>query len=196
MAMEWIVGIDEAGRGALAGPVAVGAVMVPYDFDWDLIPGVGDSKKIAPKNREAIFRRAQELRKEGLLYTAVALIVHTAIDSHGITEAVRRGINKTLLSLDPEPNSTLIKLDGLLTAPDCFKHQETIIRGDATEKEIGLASIMAKVTRDRHIVRIAKKYPHYNFEVHKGYGTSFHRKMIKAHGMSAIHRTTFCRGCQ
>jgi ribonuclease HII len=98
--------------------------------------------------------------------------------------------------LQPRPEATFIKLDGLLTAPPAFIHQRTIIKGDATEKEIGLASILAKVTRDAHMVRMAKKYPAYGLDVHKGYGTAAHRACIVKYGISAIHRRTFCRGCQ
>jgi ribonuclease HII len=199
--MKWIVGIDEAGRGALAGPVAVGAVLVPKGFDWSLIPGVADSKQVSPKNREAIFRRAQELEKEGKLTTAVALVSEKIIDKKGITFAVRQGIERALADLfntglAPEPRTTYIKLDGLLHAPAEFKYQKTIIKGDVTEKEISLASIMAKVTRDRYMVRLAKKHPAYGFDVHKGYGTLAHRKNIKKHGLGVIHRTTFCKSCQ
>jgi len=194
--MKWIVGIDEAGRGALAGPVSVGAVLVPKGFDWSLIPGVADSKQVTPKNREAIFRRAQKLEKEGKLQYVVSLVSEKIIDKKGITFAVRQGIERALAKLAPDPRYTYIKLDGLLNAPDTFPHQKTIIKGDVTEKEISLASIMAKVTRDRYMVRLAKKHSAYGFEVHKGYGTLAHRKNIKKHGLGVMHRTTFCKSCQ
>ena len=185
------VGIDEAGRGALAGPVSVGAVLVRNDFDWTLIQGVADSKKVSPKRREEIFLLARRLQREGKLKFVVALVSHTVIDRKGITYAVRKGIEKVLLSLAPNPKNTFIKLDGLLHAPERFIHQRTIIKGDVTEKEISLASIMAKVTRDRYMVRIAKKYPSFGFEVHKGYGTKRHQLALKKAGLSVIHRTTF-----
>lgn len=188
-----MIGIDEAGRGALAGPVAVGAVLVPHDFDWDLIPGVGDSKSIAPKKREAIYKRACELEREGSLTYAVALVPHKIIDTRGITFSVRKGIERCLIQLEPKPKHTFVKLDGLLKAPVHFKNQKTIIKGDVTEKEIGLASIMAKVTRDRYMVRATKRYPGYAFEVHKGYGTELHRENLVKNGLSVIHRTTYCK---
>ncbi len=194
--MKWVVGIDEAGRGALAGPVSVGVVLVPKGFDWSLIPGVADSKQVSPKNREAIFRRARELDKAGKLTYTVALVSNTVIDKKGITFAVRQGIERALAQLAPDPRTTFIKLDGLLHAPPQFEHQKTIIKGDVTEKEISLASIMAKVTRDRYMVRLAKRHPAYAFDVHKGYGTLLHRKNIKKHGLGVMHRTTFCRTCQ
>ena len=194
--MKLIAGVDEAGRGALAGPVAVGVVLVPKGFHWGLLPGVADSKKVSPKNREAIFRRARELEKEGKLQYAVSLVSENIIDTKGITCAVREGINRALAKLAPDPLTTYIKLDGLLHAPVEYKNQKTIIKGDVTEREIGLASIMAKVTRDRYMVRLGKKYPNYGFEIHKGYGTLVHRKNIKKHSLGVMHRTTFCRGCQ
>ncbi len=194
--MKYIIGIDEAGRGALAGPVAVGAVLVIKGFDWKLIPGVADSKQLSPKKREEIFVIAKKLEKAGKLKYGVALVSEKIIDKQGITYAVRIGIERTLTGLACKPANTYIKLDGLLKAPSEFKHQKTIIKGDVTEKEIGLASIMAKVTRDKYMVRATKRYPGYDFEIHKGYGTLLHRKNIVKNGLSVIHRTTYCKGCQ
>jgi ribonuclease HII len=196
MKPKFIVGIDEAGRGALAGPVAVGGVLVPNDFDWDIIPGVGDSKALSPVRRDAIFERARQLEKEGMLVYAVALVSEKIIDRKGITFAIRSGIERCIDELEPNPDDTFVKLDGLLKAPALYIQQQTIVKGDATEKEIGLASIMAKVTRDRRMVLLAWKYPEYGFEVHKGYGTLAHRKSILTNGLSGIHRTTFCKTCQ
>lgn len=190
-----IVGIDEAGRGALAGPVAVGAILVSKGFNWKLILGVADSKQLSPKKREEIFAIAKKLEKAGKLKTAVALVSEKIIDTKGITFAVREGIGRALAKLAPDPRTTYIKLDGLLKAPAKFKHQKTIIKGDVTEKEISLASIMAKVARDRYMVKLAKKHPKYGFEIHKGYGTEKHRKNIKKQGLGVMHRTTYCRGC-
>ena len=187
-----IIGIDEAGRGPLAGPVAVGAVLVPVDFDWDLIAGVGDSKKVSPKNREAIFGRAEHLRKEAVIQTAVSLVSAKVIDKIGITAAVRLGIGRCLGRFDVDPTAVAVKLDGLLVAPAEFVSQETIIKGDAKEKTIGLASILAKVKRDRYMARIAPRFAPYNFHIHKGYGTKAHCAAIKAHGLCDLHRVSFC----
>ncbi len=186
-----LVGVDEAGRGPLAGPVAVGVAVVPYDFDWNLIPGVGDSKKVTPKNREAIFRRTQSLKKEGVLEYAVILVSAKIIDTKGISYAVRLGIEKAFKKINAHPDTTDVKLDGLLKAPSEFIHQETIIKGDAKEKVIGLASIMAKVTRDKYMTTVALKYPEYGFEIHKGYGTKKHRACIQTLGVTPLHRVTF-----
>jgi ribonuclease HII len=184
-----IVGVDEAGRGPLAGPVAVGVVKVPHDFDWGLIAGVGDSKKVSPKNREAIFRHAQALKKEGHLDYRVVLVSASKIDTQGIAVVIRKSIEKALASLAPV--QAHIKLDGALKAPSQYIHQDTIIKGDAKEKVIGLASILAKVTRDRYMVRVSRKYPEYDFEVHKGYGTKKHRELIQKYGVCKEHRNTF-----
>ncbi len=190
------VGIDEAGRGPLAGPVAVGAVLVPKGFDWELIPGVADSKMLSEKKREEIFRRARQLHTEGQLTIAVALVSEKVIDRKGISHAIRVGVLRCLKKVQAEPNTVRVLLDGSLKAPSQYLDQQTIIKGDMTEKEIGLASICAKVTRDRKMLLLSKRYPEYGFEIHKGYGTALHRKNIKKHGLSDIHRTTFCKGCQ
>ena len=188
-----MVGIDEAGRGPLAGPVAVGVVCVPFDFDWSLIPGVGDSKKVSAKNREAVFRRAHTLRKSGLFTFAVVLVGPAVIDRLGITHAVAQGITKGLLTLKLNPDEVEVRLDGLLKAPPEYEAQSTIIKGDQKEKVIGLASILAKVTRDAYMVRIARNYPEYAFDVHKGYGTKLHQQAIFAHGLLSVHRRSFTR---
>lgn len=210
---SWIIGIDEAGRGPLAGPVAVGVVCVPHDFDWGLIPGVGDSKKVLPAKREAIFRRANELQKSGELTYAVALTSAKTIDHIGIVPSIKKAMNKALKKIEkplknkPLPRQrlgesdfgdVLVKLDGGLKAPAEYVRQETIIKGDVTEKVIGLASIMAKVTRDRRMVLLSKVGPYskYAFEVHKGYGTKVHREAILKFGLTPEHRKSFCKNLQ
>ncbi len=185
------IGVDEAGRGPLAGPVAVGAAMVPVDFDWNLLPGVNDSKQVSPKNREAIFWAAHVLKPKKLIDFSVVLISHRTIDRINVSQSVFLGIERTLKKLDLDPMSVYVKLDGLLLAPKEYLYQETIIKGDAKEKVIGLASILAKVTRDNHMQKIARKYPHYGFEAHKGYGTIAHRQAIHLHGLSPVHRRSF-----
>lgn len=188
-----IVGVDEAGRGPLAGPVAVGVVVIPEDFDWRIIPGVKDSKKIAPKNRERIYKIARTLKRAHHIDYAVSLVSASMIDRVGITTAVRMGIDRCFRRLTLDPACTIVKLDGLLRAPSRFIEQETIIKGDSKEKVIGLASILAKVTRDRVMVRHARRYPQYAFDAHKGYGTELHYKAIQEHGLSILHRMSFCR---
>lgn len=192
MVSTWIVGIDEAGRGPLAGPVTVGLVKIPTDFNWTLIPGVNDSKKISEKKREAIFQRAKELAKQGLIEYSVKSISAKSIDNKGIVAGINRAIEAGITELGLSALDTFIQLDGALKAPAEFP-QETIIGGDGKEAVIGLASILAKVTRDRYMMQIAIDYPEYGFAQHKGYGTKAHIEAIKKHGLSELHRRSYCK---
>lgn len=193
---KWLVGVDEAGRGPLAGPVAVGVAVVPGNFDWaSKLPGVADSKQLTEAARERVCKEAVRLRRAGELNFAVALVGPTVIDRHGITAAVQLGIDRSLTRLSLNPAECDCKLDGLLRAPEPFHKQETIIKGDATEPVIGLASIVAKVTRDRYMVRKSAEpiFAPYRFDEHKGYGTASHRAFIQQHGMSSLHRHNYCK---
>lgn len=191
-----IIGIDEAGRGPLAGPVAVGIVRIPIDFDWAILPGVADSKQLTANVREAMAERAHVLKEARVLDYCVSMVSARVIDRIGIVRAVFLGLRRGLERLNVDPQCSVIKLDGLLYAPENFTHQQTIIKGDETEKVIGLASIMAKVTRDDYMVRKAKAYPAYAFERHKGYGTVVHRRAIREYGLCDLHRRGFCRFAQ
>jgi len=191
--MKRIVGVDEAGRGPLAGPVSVGIAVIPHDFDWELLPGVTDSKKLSEKRREEIYRIARRLKKEGLLDYKVSLVHAKTIDTKGINPCIRSAIQRVFTGLCLDPEHTDVRLDGLLRAPDEFVVQETITKGDAKEKVIGLASIMAKVTRDRYMTRISAQYTAYDFHIHKGYGTKRHREAIQEYGLSDIHRRSYCK---
>lgn len=193
--MRYIVGIDEAGRGPLAGPVAVGAVSVAYPersrgVAKKFFKSIKDSKKLSSIGRELWFTRALNARKEGRLNFAVSLVSEKVIDRMGIVYAIKLGIRKCLSTLKVSGDSQ-IYLDGGLRAPEQFKHQKTIIKGDEKIPIISLASIMAKVTRDRKMVRLSKKFPKYNFHIHKGYGTNMHRRTIKKYGPTIIHRQSF-----
>lgn len=190
--IKFIIGVDEAGRGPLAGPVAVGVVKVPIDFDWGVLPGVGDSKEIKPENREAIFRQAQSLRHHKQIDFAVGMVGSSVIDEKGIVYAINLAMSRCFKRLDLNPSDCFVKLDGALRAPAEFP-QETIIKGDSKEKVIGLASIVAKVTRDKYMARIARRYTQYGFAVHKGYGTKAHREAIVKYGKSPIHRASYCK---
>jgi ribonuclease HII len=223
MKTKYLIGIDEAGRGPLAGPVSVGLVLVPVNFDWELIPGVGDSKQLSEKKREEIFKRAQALQKEGKLHYVVEMVAANKIDNDGISVCIKKSIAKGLKKLTStrsclllqnnleivektrnkstrqdlvlDVREVIVKLDGSLKAPVEYIHQETIIKGDSKEKVIGLASIMAKVMRDRYMVKIAKdaQFIVYDFGRHKGYGTKDHRHAIAHNGLSTQHRTSYCR---
>jgi ribonuclease HII len=192
MKSKWIIGVDEAGRGPLAGPVAVGMVKVLVDFDWSLVPGVGDSKQIKEADRERIFALAKELRHKQELDFAVAMVGSSVIDDKGISYAIRLAIKRNITRLKLDPAECDFKLDGSLVAPVEFT-QETIIKGDATEPVIGLASIVAKVTRDKYMEKAARHFFQYGLEEHKGYGTKKHREAIAKYGKSPIHRASYCK---
>jgi ribonuclease HII len=190
--MKWIVGVDEAGRGPLAGPVSVGVVSIPIKTKL-LLEGLTDSKKLSEKKREEWFQKIQEWNREGKLQYAVSLVSSSIIDKKGIVFAINLGMSRCVRKLGVKPKQTLVLLDGSLHAPKEFLHQRTIIKGDEKISVISLASIVAKVTRDRYMVKLAMKYPEYAFDVHKGYGTLIHRMAIKKSGISKIHRKTFLR---
>ena len=190
--MRYLIGIDEAGRGPLAGPVAVGAVMVPEGFDWRLLPGVRDSKQLRPQVRDRVFAEMETLARRGKLSFAVRFSSSEMIDSFGIARAVRRALVCALDELKADPAECSVLLDGSLYAPREFVEQRTIIRGDETEPVISLASIAAKVLRDRRMEKLAVEYPQWGFDVHKGYGTLEHRRVIARIGLSDIHRASFC----
>lgn len=191
--MRFIVGIDEAGRGPLAGPVSVGAVIVPEGFDVVAeFPGVADSKKLSEKKREAIFALLEERARLGDVRFAVEMESASMIDKEGIVPSVRAALERALRTLAPEPQNIHVQLDGSLHAPEQYA-QETIIGGDALVPLISLASITAKVTRDRLLVELAETYPGYGFEKHKGYGTKVHYAAIGELGPCAIHRRSFLK---
>lgn len=198
MQYTYLIGIDEAGRGPLAGPVAVGIACVPPHFNWDEIPGVTDSKLLTPRKREAIYVRAMELHAQKELYISVQLESARVIDKIGIVPAVNKAMQSCLKKAEGVlmfvPQECEIRLDGSLKAPERFMNQRTIIGGDAKEKVIGLASICAKVTRDRYMESLALQAPYlrYDLSTHKGYGTKKHCEMIRTHGLSDIHRASFC----
>ena len=189
--MRYLIGVDEAGRGPLAGPVAVGAVTVAEGFDVAVeFPGVADSKKLSEKKREALFDLLEARAAQGDVRFLVSLGSAADIDEKGIAVVIREAVAKNVRVLAPEASAVQVLLDGALHAPEEYE-QETIIRGDASVPLISLASIAAKVTRDRLMVALAEAYPQYGFEKHKGYGTAAHLSALREHGLSAIHRTTF-----
>jgi ribonuclease HII len=189
--MKSILGIDEAGRGPLAGPVAVGVVKVAEGYDLlESFPGLNDSKKLSEKKRETLFARLQEEMKAGNVQAVVCLSGERMIDEKGIAHAVRHALARGVRKLMPDPNEGKVFLDGSLKAPPEY-FQETIIGGDALIPAIMLASIAAKVTRDRLMQKLALEYPLYGFEIHKGYGTPAHLAAIREHGQCVIHRSSF-----
>ncbi|HEY4517553.1 MAG TPA: ribonuclease HII [Candidatus Paceibacterota bacterium] len=189
--IKYIIGIDEAGRGPVAGAVSVGAVLIPARFDWAPWQGVRDSKQLTALARERWYGRIAEAQNGGGLRYSVSFTGSSQIDRGGIVPAIRAALARSLLKLETDPFECLVLLDGSLKAPEEYRFQRTIIRGDQLEPVISLASIVAKVSRDRQMVQLAKKYPLYGFESHKGYGTRQHYASIKKHGLCAIHRESF-----
>lgn len=191
--MTHIVGIDEAGRGPLAGPVAVGGVRISNNFNKKFFKGIKDSKQLSLEERELWFALAQEARKKGQLDFAVSLVSEKVIDKHGITYAIRLGIKRVIKKLGVTGEDSKIFLDGALKAPHEFSHQLTVIKGDEKIPIISLASICAKVVRDRRMVKVSEKYPQYDFDLHKGYGTRIHRLALEKYGPTELHRLTFLK---
>lgn len=191
--IKYIVGVDEAGRGPLAGPIAVGVVCIPSGRER-LFAGIRDSKKLTEKQREKWFAKIRALQRGKKLRYGVALVGNAVIDKKGITAATRLGIKRLLRRLDIRPKEARLLLDGSLFAPREFIYQRTIIGGDDKVRVIAAASVVAKVKRDRKMVRLSKDYPAYGFDIHKGYGTKSHVEKIKKLGLSPLHRRGFCRG--
>ena len=186
-----MLGVDEAGRGPLAGPVAVAAVLVPESFDVPReFPGVRDSKRLSEKRREALFAALTERAKQGDIRFVVAFGSASAIDREGIAAVVRRAVARSVSALAPDAALVKVYLDGALRAPEEYA-QTTIVSGDKLVPLISLASIAAKVTRDRKMAKLAARHPQYRFETHKGYGTKAHYVALRAYGPCAIHRRSF-----
>ena len=190
-----IVGIDEAGRGSIAGPVAVGIVSMPVSGGWKVPEDDWrDSKKLSPQKREEWFACVAGAARDRTLCYVCAATSPAVIDRIGIVPSVRRAIARGLSRMDIQPDKTLILLDGGLVAPRIFQNQNTIIKGDEEEPVIALASIVAKVSRDRNMIRLASRFPQYHFDKHKGYGTRAHYADIRTFGISDMHRKSFLRG--
>mgnify|MGYP001475730735 CR=1 FL=1 len=189
---KFVVGVDEAGRGPLAGPVAVGIILVAEDFDLLAeFPGLNDSKKLTEKARERIFEQVINLAEEGNeIQFSVELGSAKEIDEEGIAVVIKRLVATGIEKLFPNPGDGKVWLDGSLSAPVVYE-QETVIGGDGKVPAIMLASVMAKVTRDRLMIELAQTYPEYELERHKGYGTKVHMEKLREHGLSDIHRRTF-----
>ena len=179
-----IAGIDEAGRGPLAGPVVCACVIMPMDED-KIIDGINDSKKLSEKKREELYAK---IINTALDYSIIEIDEKT-IDRINILNATKLGMKKALNSLKLKPDIVLIdavKLD--ITLP-----QENIVKGDAKSYNIASASILAKVYRDRLMKNLSLKYPEYNFAKHKGYGTKEHIEKLKLYGKCEIHRDSFIK---
>ena len=191
--MKYTIGIDEVGRGPIAGAVAVGAFVFLKPECKKLFRGVKESKQLSEAQREKWFTVITKAQKEGYVNFCVTFQSEKGIDTKGLSYAIKYCLKKSLLALDIEPENAQVLLDGGLKAPAEFTHQKTIIKGDEKEMVIALASICAKVLRDRKMNILGQKYPEYGFEVHKGYGTKKHYHAIKKYGVLPIHRQSFLK---
>ena len=190
---KYIIGIDEVGRGPLAGPVAVGAFKMSVDFDGKYFGKIKDSKKLTHEKRVEIVEKLKTLKKNKKINYFVCYQSSRQIDKVGLSRAIKNCIESGIKKLKVKPEECLVLLDGGLKAPVRFKNQKTIIKGDEKERAIAFASIVAKVSRDALMCKLAKKYPEYCFEIHKGYGTKMHRKLIGKNGLCFEHRRSFCK---
>ncbi len=187
------IGIDEVGRGPLAGPIALCALIMLNPKILKQFPKNCDSKHFLAKKREEIYSLLKEEKQKGNLSYRVAYSSPTYIDRYGIEKATQSALLKTLRKLKVVPASVTVMLDGRLKAPPEYIHQKTYIKGDARIQIIGLASIVAKVERDRKMHRLGKVYPQYGFSKNMGYGTKGHISAIKKYGITPIHRRSFLR---
>jgi len=187
--VEWIAGVDEAGRGPLAGPVFAAAVMFPREWICGEMPRplrpINDSKQLAPEERDILFA---EITSRIQIKFGIAQVDVDMIDQINILQASHRAMNAALAQLKPAPQHALV--DGLRVKSMTVPHT-AIVGGDGHSYSIGAASILAKVSRDRLMVELDQRYPEYGFAEHKGYATPEHLAAIKAHGACPIHRQTF-----
>ena len=178
-----ICGVDEAGRGPLAGPVCAAAVILPEHLQ---LPGLNDSKKLTDKKRRELF----PLIKEQAVAYGIGFASHQEIDEINILQATYLAMERALAQLPVKPDLALI--DGN-RAKDFGLPVQTVVKGDSLSANIAAASILAKVTRDDLMLEMAKEYPGYGFEIHKGYGTKAHYEALRELGPCAIHRMTFLK---
>ena len=181
--IQIICGVDEAGRGPLAGPVCAAAVILPPHAD---IPGLNDSKKLSVKRRRELF----PIIKEQAVAYGIGIATHEEIDEINILQATYLAMERAINALSVKPE--LVLIDGN-RAKDFGIPVETVIKGDSRSASIAAASILAKVTRDDMMLELANIYPEYQFEIHKGYGTKAHYAALDEHGASPVHRKSFLK---
>lgn len=180
---QLICGADEAGAGPLAGPVYAGAVILPEGL---ILEGLNDSKKVTPKRRDRLF---EEIQEKAIAW-AVASVDEKEIDAINILNARMKAMEMAIQALKPAPDYALI--DGNRDKGITIAH-ETVVKGDGRSANIAAASILAKVSRDRYMEEMAKLYPEYEFERHKGYGTKLHFELLMKYGPCPIHRRSFLK---
>ncbi len=193
---QWIIGIDEVGRGPLAGPVCVCAAAMPLlaykKMRWTR-EGISltDSKKMTPISREYWHTIAQVLVETKKLRIGVAMRSAVVIDERGLSTCIRSCIKSAISQLKIAPGDCVILLDGGLRAPEIYINQQTVIKGDQKHKIISLAAVIAKVRRDSLMKRLHKAYPEYVWEANKGYGTKVHTEALRRFGPTVYHRKSF-----
>lgn len=178
-----VCGVDEAGRGPLCGPVCAAAVILPVDCEID---GINDSKKLSEKKRDALY----DVITEKAIAYSVCMVDAKTIDEINILQATFLAMRTAVENLSVKPDIALIDGNG---KPGLSIEERTIVKGDAKSISIAAASILAKVSRDRYMTEADKKYPHYCFAKHKGYGTKLHYEMIEKYGICDEHRRTFLK---
>lgn len=178
-----VCGVDEAGRGPLAGPVCAAAVILPLDCE---IEGLNDSKKLSEKKRDALY----DIIKEKAVAYSIAMVDEKTIDEINILQATFEAMRQAIGGLSVKPDAALI--DGN-QKPHSGIEERPIVKGDAQSMSIAAASILAKVTRDRFMLELDEKYPEYQFKKHKGYGTKLHYECLKKYGVSPVHRVSFLK---
>lgn len=189
--VEIIAGVDEVGRGPLAGPVTAACVVLPRDFD---VLGVNDSKKLTPKKREELFN----VISEKAVAVGIGQMEHDVIDSINILEATKQAMIRAIIKCNEKlaekglPQIQHILFDAV-RIEKAKTPQTSLIKGDTKSVSIAAASIIAKVTRDRQMIEYHEKYPYYSFDTNKGYGTKAHYEGIAEHGICPIHRRTFLK---
>ena len=191
--IRYIGGVDEVGRGPLAGPVTAACVVLPEDFD---VLGVDDSKKLSEKKREELFDKI----REKALAVGIGMCDNRVIDEINILEATKKAMAEAIRDADSQleekglsPEATEHLLIDAVSLKDVDKPQTSIIKGDAKSLSIAAASIIAKVTRDRLMAEYHRQYPYYGFDTNKGYGTKAHYEGIDKYGITPIHRKTFLK---
>jgi ribonuclease HII len=177
-----VAGVDEAGRGPLAGPVVAAAVILPSDFK---LPGLDDSKKLTAEKREALFK----IISERSISVGVGIVDNFEIDRINILQASLLAMRLAVQELSIAPSQILV--DGRFIIPNLNIKQQAIIGGDGKSESIAAASVIAKVTRDRIMLTIHDRFPQYGFDRHKGYGTKDHFAAIKKYGLTNLHRKSF-----
>lgn len=196
MAFRYVIGIDEVGRGPLAGPLCVGACLAKAPFSRkyaEVFSAIRDSKQLTAQKREEWFCRITKAAEAGECRWSTVFVSEKVIDGRGLSYALRKAIGTALKKLRVDPKLCDVFLDGGIKAPRVFSRQQTVIRGDEKVPLIAGASIMAKVRRDRYMLRLGKRYPLYGFEKHKGYGTKAHYAALRKHGISEVHRRSFLK---